>query len=106
MLRPRLLSVTFLATMALTSTSCTLTKPLVCAVTGPVVILGRSCDGLGCCGDPRGIVCVVVLLSAVGAAGGLVTGIISDIHWIAGDASDPTRNLGDPFATNTSAVVR
>ena len=100
----RLLSVTAVAAVAASSTSCTLFKPVVCAVTGPVLILGHVNPSGGCgnC-DPRGLACGLVVLSAVGAAGGLVTGIISDINWISGEAEDPTRNIGDPFATNTSS---
>ena len=86
--------------LALSSTSCTLAKPVVCAVTTPIYVLGNS-DTCGC--DPRGALCGLLVISAVGAAGGLVTGIISDINYLTGDVEDPCRNLHDPFATNTSA---
>lgn len=33
---------------------------------------------------------------------GLVTGIVSDVQALTGDARDPCRNWYDPFATNTS----
>ncbi|MFT4842540.1 MAG: hypothetical protein ACI8UD_003505 [Planctomycetota bacterium] len=95
----RLAMILALVALAFSSTSCTLAKPLVCAVTTPAYLLGNS-GGCGC--DPRGAACGLLLVAAVGAAGGLVTGIISDINWIAGEADDPTRNIGDPFATNTS----
>lgn len=91
--------VSALAALAFSSTSCTLAKPLVCAVTTPAYVLGNS----GSCGyDPRGAACGFLLVAAVGAVGGLVTGIISDINWIRGETDDPIRNIGDPFATNTS----
>ncbi|MFT4514169.1 MAG: hypothetical protein ACI91B_002877 [Planctomycetota bacterium] len=95
----RLLMASALAALAFSSTSCTLAKPFVCAVTTPVYVLGNSGD-CGC--DPRGAACGFLVVAAVGAAAGLVTGIISDINWIRGKADDPTRNIGDPFATNTS----
>lgn len=88
--------------LALSSTSCTLAKPVVCAVTTPIYVLGNS-SGNGCGCDPRGALCGLLVISAVGAAGGLVTGIISDINYLTGDVEDPCRNLHDPFATNTSA---
>ncbi len=95
----RLLMISVLAVLAFSSTSCTLAKPLVCAVTMPIYVLGNS----DCCGcDPRGAACGILVVAAVGAVGGLVTGVISDINWIAGEADDPTRNIHDPFATNTS----
>ena len=81
------------------STSCTLAKPVVCAVTTPFIVLSQpNCF----CGDCRDLGCAVVAFSAVGAVGGLVTGIISDVNVLTGKATDATRNLHDPFATNTS----
>jgi hypothetical protein len=68
----------------------------------PIYVIGNS-DGCNYDCDPRGAACGILVFAAVGAAGGLVTGIMSDINWIAGEADDPTRNLHDPFATNTSA---
>ena len=89
-----------LAAAAFSSTSCTVAKPFVCAVTTPIYVLGQG-NGCGC--DPRGAACALVIVAAVGAVGGLVTGIISDINYLSGAAwEDPSRNLGDPFATNTS----
>lgn len=84
---------------AFCSTSCTLAKPIVCAVTMPIYVLSHS-DVCGC--RPEGAACAFLIVSAVGAAGGLVTGIISDINLLTGDVADPIRNLHDPFATNTS----
>ena len=81
------------------STSCTLAKPVVCAVTTPIIVLAQpNCF----CGTSRDLGCALVAVSVVGAAGGLVTGIISDINVLTGKATDATRNLHDPFATNTS----
>jgi len=85
--------------MAFSSSSCTLCKPVVCAVTTPIYVLGHS-DACGC--DPRGALCGLVVISAVGAVGGLVTGIISDINCLTQEVPEPTRNFHDPFATNTS----
>ena len=96
----RLLTASALAALAFSSTSCTLTKPFVCAITTPAYVIGNGTGNCGC--DPRGAACAFLAVAAVGAAGGLVTGIISDINWIAGNVDDPTRNIGDPFATSTS----
>ena len=97
--RPKLLLAAVLAGGAFSTSSCTLAKPLVCAVTTPVFVIANADT---CCCDPRGAACAVVALAAVGAVGGLVTGIISDINYLTGDVEDPARNLHDPFATNTS----
>lgn len=83
---------------------CTLVKPVVGAIAGPAVVLSGS-DGLfgGCgCGDARGVLAVLAVTAAAGAAVGLVTGVISDVQWLSGAASDPTANWADPFKTNTS----
>lgn len=99
----RLLIASALAALAFSSTSCTLAKPVVCAVTTPCYVLGNTGGGgYGCGCDPRGAACGVLVIAAVGAAAGLITGIISDYHWIRGEADDPVRNIGDPFATNVS----
>jgi len=101
--RRLLLAGSFAALMA-TGTSCTITKPIVCAVTTPILAFGQSSGSFcGCgCGDPRAVVAVFAALSAVGAVGGLVTGIISDINVLCGNTDEPCRNIGDPFATNNS----
>ena len=39
--------------------------------------------------------------AVVGAAAGLVTGIVSDVQVLRGVAADPTNNWWDPFAINT-----
>lgn len=94
-----------LALMACLGTSgCTLCKPVVGAVTGPIVMLGHSNGdfNFGCQGDGRAVLVVLALASAVGAGAGLVTGIISDVHALCGDAHDPCHNWWDPFKTNTS----
>jgi len=97
--RKRLLLASALLAAASMTTSCTLTKPIVCAVTTPVYVLGNS-DSCGC--DPRGAACGLAIVAAVGAAGGLITGIISDINVLTGEVADPLRNIHDPFATNLS----
>lgn len=82
---------------------CTLVKPVVGAVMGPVVILAGSDGYLGGCGcDARGAVAVLAVSSAVGALIGLVTGIISDVQALNGAAHDPTANWWHPLKTNTS----
>ncbi len=83
---------------------CTLAKPVVGAVTGPVIILGNSSGNLGggCGCDGRAVACVFLAMSVVGAGAGLVTGIISDVQAVCGAAPDPTANWFDPFLTNTS----
>ncbi|MCU0867429.1 MAG: hypothetical protein MUC36_26905 [Planctomycetes bacterium] len=84
-----------------TTTGCTLAKPLIGAVTGPVVALGNSSGfGCGCDGDARGIVVVLGAMSVAGAVCGLVTGVVSDIHALSGQCEDPYENWWDPFATN------
>ena len=42
-------------------------------------------------------------MAAVGATGGLVTGIVSDVQVVLGEVENPTNNWWDPFAFNTSA---
>lgn len=100
----RVLPVLVLA-VGLGSSSCTLCKPVVGAITGPFVILGNCGDlNLGGCGNYDG--CAVVAffgtLMAVGAVGGLVTGIVSDVQALTGAARQPCANWYDPFATNTT----
>jgi hypothetical protein len=89
--------------LLLAGAGCTLVKPVVGAVTGPVVILGEGGFGTGCHGDGRGMVAVFGAMSALGAVGGLVTGVISDVQVLSGAAEwDPTGNWWHPFKTNTS----
>ena len=84
------------------ASGCTLAKPLVGVFTGPVMIFAHSGSDLGCGCDGEGIVCAFAAMSAIGAVGGLVTGIISDVQALTGAAVQPTHNWWDPFATNTS----
>jgi hypothetical protein len=100
----RALAVVFLLGCSLAS-GCTLAKPLVGVVTGPVIMLGHSNGdfGGGCGCDGRAVVCVFLAMSAIGAGAGLVTGIISDVQAITGQAHDPIDNWWDPFATNTGS---
>ena len=77
--------------------SCTLAKPLVGAVVGPVMLLAEG----GCrCGSGEEAAMALCAGSVVGAGAGLVTGIISDFNWVTGRTEDPTINWHDPFATN------
>jgi hypothetical protein len=80
---------------------CTLAKPIVGVFTGPAVILGH-CDGDwgGNWGDGRAVVAVFAVMAAIGAVGGLVTGVISDVHVLCGNVREPCRNWADPFKTN------
>lgn len=85
----------------LSTGSCTLLKPVIGAVTGPA--FGAQFLGPGCgCHDGRGVLVFLGVLAAAGAGVGLVTGIISDVQALTGEASDPCRNWHNPFATNTS----
>jgi hypothetical protein len=92
--------------VGLGSASCTLCKPIVGAITGPIVILGNSGVGNlnlgGGSNDGCALVAFFGVLAATGAIGGLVTGIISDVQALTGAAHDPCANWFDPFATNTS----
>ena len=46
------------------------------------------------------LIAITALALAAGAAGGLVTGAMSDYYYLTGKAPDPGRNLHDAFATN------
>lgn len=83
---------------------CTLVKPVVGVVVGPVVVLGEGGGGFGGCGcdDGCAIVGILAVGSAIGAVCGLVSGIVSDVQAVTGRAEDPYRNWYDPFSTNTS----
>lgn len=105
MSRARLLVFAAFAFLAPAMAGCTLVKPVVGAVTGPIVMFARSDGSLGSCNcscDGRAIVCALALLAAIGATGGLVTGIISDVQAVCCDVDDPTANWWDPFALNTT----
>ena len=92
------------ATFAPAMGGCTLVKPVVGAVTGPVIMMGHSNGDFGGCGcDGRAFLCVFAVMAAVGATGGLVTGIVSDVQVVFGEVENPTNNWWDPFAFNTSA---
>lgn len=87
------------------ASGCTLCKPVVGLVYGPVVMLGNSngdWGGCGCNGDGRAIAAVFAVAAVVGATAGLVTGVISDVQALTGEPTDPCRNWWDPFKTNTS----
>lgn len=78
---------------------CTLCKPVVGAVTGPACWLAHGGADFGHCNREAAAVALAVA-SAVGAVAGLFTGVASDIHWLSGEAQDPTANWHDPFRTN------
>ena len=89
--------------LALSTSSCTLVKPIAGAIVGPVVVMGHTGPLAGCgCNDGRALLLFYGAFAAAGAVVGLVTGIISDVQVLTGDASEPCRNWFDPFATNTS----
>ncbi len=97
MLHKRLAMSAVLIALAFLASSCTLAKPLIGAVTAPAYLLASDdCNGFDSCTLP----CGLVAMAAVGAVGGLVTGVISDVYWLSGEADEPTRNFHDPFATN------
>ncbi len=89
----------FTAAAGLLSPGCTLAKPIVGVVTGPVVILGSGLD-VGYRGDGRDLACALAVLAVIGAGGGLVTGIVSDFRVLTGDAAEPCHNWWNPFAVN------
>lgn len=79
---------------------CTLVKPAVGCLTGPVLAFSQpNCCGLGCCHD-EGVIYAYAGLALVGAVAGLATGVVSDYHALTGTVEDPTANWWDPFATN------
>ena len=78
--------------------SCTVAKPLVCAVSTPVHAIGNGPHNFR--GDGRAVLCSLAVISAVGAVGGLVTGFVSDIQILCGATDDPTRNITCAFAVN------
>lgn len=82
---------------------CTVVKPIVGAIYGPAIVLAGSGGSLGCsCSDGRGVLIAFAIVAAIGATGGLVTGIISDVQVVFGDVEEPTRHWAHPFKTNTS----
>jgi len=92
--------------ISLATGGCTLGKPFVGAVTGPVVLLGHSGVNFSGCNDGRALVAVLCVAAAAGAFAGLVTGAISDVQFLCGYARHPSRNWWNPFATNTMAETR
>lgn len=105
----RLLAACALLGCAAPTAGCTLVKPVVCAVTTPARALTAVDLGpLGAC-DARALACAFAVAvgasAAAGAAGGLITGAMSDYYYLTGDTQDPSRNLHDAFATNRSALA-
>lgn len=88
--------------ISLATGGCTLGKPFVGAVTGPAILLGNTTGNWGCGGDGRALVAVLVGAAVVGAAAGLVTGMISDVQFLCGRVHDPAHNWWNPFATNST----
>jgi len=84
------------------SVGCTLVKPAVCAITTPALVLSGGARSWSSSHDGRGALCSLAVVAGVGAAGGLVTGFLSDCYYIAGMTDEPYRNLHNPFATNRS----
>jgi hypothetical protein len=100
----RIAGVPAILALATATSSCTIAKPIIGALAAPFVILGNSggAGGCGCDGDGRGWLCAFAFMMAVGAVCGLVTGVVSDVQYLTGAATDPTANWYDPFKTNTS----
>ena len=93
--------------------SCTITKPVVCTVTWPVLLLTAPghqtqlfdhSSGTGDTeyGSGKGAYMLLGFLFAIGPVGGLVTGVISDINVLTGESTSghPARNLYHPLLTN------
>ncbi len=93
----------FALSAAFVAPGCTLTKPLIGAITGPVIMLGHSTSLGGCGGDGQAVLGLLAVFAAIGSTAGLVTGVISDVQWMTGAAEDPSRNWADPFQTNTAS---
>jgi hypothetical protein len=94
-----------LALTAVGGSSCTVIKPVTCAVIGPFILASQS-EGTFFRGDPvspEAAAVVLGLFVGVCAAGGLVTGFVSDVNYLMGSVVDPTRNICHPFVTNTDA---
>jgi hypothetical protein len=83
---------------------CTLGKPIVGALTAPVLVFSDTPVFLGCNEDAQQAACCLFAAVAIaGAIGGLVTGIISDVQYLTGEVDDPFENWWHPFATSTSS---
>ena len=98
---PRAAVLSLLFAGVLGTGGCTLVKPVVGAVTGPIYVLAHTSGSFGCgCDDGRAAAAFLIAGAAIGAAAGLVTGVISDVQALSGRAVDPAQNRWDPFATN------
>ncbi len=93
--------------------SCTVTKPVVCTFTWPVLLFAEPGTQTQLFGhqsgtgntyeDGRtGAYILLGFLFAIGPVGGLVTGVISDINVLTGESTSghPARNLYHPLLTN------
>ncbi len=115
MLKPNVLATLLVSAFM---TGCTAFKPLVCTITFPVQAFAEAGEDEDE-GDPEeefetlppvvGIPAAVVLvppafacLAAMGAAGGAISGFVSDLNLILGHASlkDSLKSLPYPFRTN------
>ena len=84
---------------------CTVVKPVIGCLTGPVVLLAQpSCHHSWNC-DGKDATYMLVALAAVGAEVGLVTGIVSDYQALTGAVDEPTANWWNPFATNSQTCA-
>lgn len=80
---------------------CTLGKPIVGALTAPVLVFSEvpvfyTCDD----GGRQAACCLFGIVAIAGAMSGLVTGIISDVQFLTGEVDDPLHNWWNPFATS------
>lgn len=100
----RVASLLLLLTLVSGSAGCTLVKPVVGAVAGPVVAIGAVGlpPGCGCRDYGCAVLAYVTVAAIAGATCGLVTGVISDVQALTGTATEPTKNWENPFALNTS----
>jgi len=80
---------------------CTLGKPIVGALTAPVLVFSEVPVFFGCDDSSRQVACCLFGAVAVaGALSGLVTGLISDVRFLCGEVDDPFHNWWNPFATS------
>ncbi len=91
------------------SSGCTVVKPVVGVFTAPVLLMSGhygGSEGVGTLQGEGGARAAVIGMAAIGAVGGLVTGVLSDWAVLTRATQEPTRNWWDPLATNSDAVCR
>ncbi len=93
--------------LCLAAPGCTVCKPIVCAVTAPVLMLGESGPGLfhfhhGSSHGLEALAMVFGVASVVGIVSGFATGMASDFNVLTGrvDEHHAARNITNPFQTN------